>query len=148
MNCTYLCVINWSSQHLSSNKTYHNTSIFILGVQPPPPLNTGNVVLLPPTATTAIPQGNAPIIVPNLSPPPVDSAHQFDVGVSSSNDGTPKTTTTVETPEFLNDQQMFNYVSSTLLKVLHDCEPLLGVSVINEILGKYVSCLFQLAKMF
>ncbi len=37
----------------------------------------------------------------------------------------------VETPEFLNDEQMHNYVSSLLLKVMHDCEPLLTVSTIQ-----------------
>ncbi len=80
-------------------------------------------MLLPPAASAAIPQGQAPIIVPNLSPPPEDSALQ-DYSVAKS-DG--PVSPTVETPEFLNDQQMFNYVSSLLLKVLHDCEPLLGV---------------------
>ena len=99
-----------------------------LGAQPAA-INPSNVVLLPPTDTTAIPQGNAPIIVPNLSPPPVESPLYQDPGISSKGDDTPQTTGSVETPEFLNDQQMFNYVSSMLLKVLHDCEPLLGVSL-------------------
>ena len=99
----------------------------LLGTQPAA-INPSKVVLLPPTETTAIPQGNAPIIVPNLSPPPVELPLYEDPGVSSKGDGTPPTTGSVETPEFLNDQQMFNYVSSMLLKVLHDCEPLLGVS--------------------
>ena len=43
----------------------------------------------------------------------------------------------IETPEFLNDEQMFNYVSSLLLKVLHDCEPLLTVSGVLEGRGVY-----------
>ena len=110
-------------------KTNQLLLIIILGAQPAA-INPSKVVLLPPTATTAIPQGNAPIIVPNLSPPPVESPLYEDLGASSKGDGIPQTTGSVETPEFLNDQQMFNYVSSMLLKVLHDCEPLLGVSLI------------------
>ena len=109
----------------------HVIRLFSISIPPgvqPDSVNPSNVVLLPPTDTTAIPQGNAPIIVPNLSPPPVESPLFQDLSAPNKGDGTAQTSGTVETPEFLNDQQMFNYVSSTLLKVLHDCEPLLGVS--------------------
>ncbi len=52
-------------------------SICFVGA-PPQPLNVStlpasNVVLLPPASSTAIPKGQAPIIVPNLSPPPGDA---------------------------------------------------------------------------
>ena len=113
-----------------------------MDAQKPP---KSNVVLYPPTATTAVPNFPAPLIIPNMeqagtSPPAdiltppgspsVSPTVLIPAGSppSSNSIREPSKASEVEIPHFNDDQQLFHYILSKLQKVMKHCQPKMGVS--------------------
>ena len=88
---------------------------------PPQAPAVGNIVLLPPAGSTAVPKFTAPIIVPAMTPSDPDAATS-PVATNPINNTLVSTAEDEDgTPDFDNDDQLLNFVSSRLWRVLKDC---------------------------
>lgn len=83
-----------------------------------------NVILHPPASTTALPINNPPaaVLVPSFSPTETKGPSLLNSGlVVSSPPPECATKSQVTVPDFEDDVQKFNYVTSTLQRFINDC---------------------------
>ena len=145
MNC--LTLLFWCAAELGSPKYFSTIELFYIGncivykyiilflvipansadLTPQVPA-VGNIVLLPPAGSTNVPKFTAPIIVPAMSPTdpncPNNTGTAAPVGVATNPINNTRVNTAEDedgTPDFDNDDQLLNFVSSRLWRVLKDC---------------------------
>ncbi|KAK2186601.1 hypothetical protein NP493_195g07015 [Ridgeia piscesae] len=110
----------------------------------------GNIVLLPPAGSTAVPKFTAPIIVPAMTPSDPDAAASPGMTPTITVATNPINNTLVSTaededgtPDFDNDDQLLNFVSSRLWRVLKDCATNMQPRVTQEV-SKKLDVLFEM----
>ncbi|KAI0221686.1 Steroid receptor RNA activator 1 [Lamellibrachia satsuma] len=110
----------------------------------------GNIVLLPPAGSTNVPKFTAPIIVPAMSPTDPNCLNNTGtaapVGVATNPINNTLVNTAEDedgTPDFDNDDQLLNFVSSRLWRVLKDCGTSMQPRVTQEV-SKKLDVLFEM----